>query len=55
MVQFLLQAGLERLELNIKELLLLEWMIPSAAQGTIALATREKDDTLKEILEKISC
>ena len=49
------QAGLERLELNIKELLLLEWMIPSAAQGTIALATREKDDTLKELLEKISC
>lgn len=49
------QAGIERLELNIKEFLLLDWMIPSAAQGTIALATREKDDALKKILEKISC
>ena len=49
------KAGLERLELNIKELLLLNWMIPSAAQGTIGLATREKEDTLKEVLKKISC
>ena len=49
------KAGLERLELNIKELLLLKWMIPSAAQGTIALATREKNEALKEILKKITC
>ena len=49
------QAGLERLDTNIKKLLKLKWMIPSAAQGTIALATREKEEKIKEILKKVNC
>ena len=49
------KAGLERLELKTKNTLLLNWMIPSAAQGAIALTTREKEEDLKNILQKINC
>ena len=49
------QAGLERLELNIKNKLLLKWMIPSAAQGAIALAIRREEVKLIDILKKMNC
>ena len=49
------QAGLERLELDLKNSLILDWMVPSAAQGAIAMAIREKDTIKMKILEKINC
>jgi len=49
------QAGLERLELNLKNSIILDWMVPSAAQGAIAMAIREKDTIKMKILEKINC
>ena len=49
------QAGLERLKLNIENTLLLGWMIPSAAQGTIALATKNENKKLVDIIKKFNC
>ena len=49
------KAGIDRLDLNIKNTEMLEWMIPSAAQGAIALATRENNKSLIEKIKKINC
>jgi hydroxymethylbilane synthase len=38
------QAGLERINLRPKNSIVLDWMLPAAAQGTIMLACRAKDD-----------
>ena len=48
-------AGIKRLNLEINNILELNWMIPSAAQGTIAVASKEENYYLDNILNKINC
>ena len=48
-------AGIKRLNLEIDNILELNWMIPSAAQGTIAVASKEENNYLDNILNKINC
>jgi len=48
-------AGIKRLNLEINNILELNWMIPSAAQGTIAVASKEENNYLDNILNKINC
>ena len=48
-------AGLKRLKIDSYHIIKLDWMIPSAAQGTIAVATNKKDKNMDGILKKINC
>ena len=48
-------AGLKRLKIDSYNIIKLDWMIPSAAQGTIAVATNKKDKNIDIILKKINC
>jgi hydroxymethylbilane synthase len=49
------KAGLDRLSINSNKMIVLDWMIPSAAQGTIGIASREEDLELNDLLDKINC
>ena len=49
------KAGIDRLGIDTNKMVILDWMVPSAAQGTIAIASRRKDKKLINILEKINC
>ncbi len=45
------KAGLERVELNDENSVVLDWMVPAPAQGAICVASRESDD--EELLKII--
>ena len=49
------KAGLDRLSIDPKNKTILNWMIPSAAQGTVAVASKENNLELNKILKSISC
>ncbi len=49
------KAGIDRLKINTNKIEVLDWMVPSAAQGTIAIACKKKGNSLNKILEKINC
>lgn len=49
------KAGLDRLALDSNKMIVLDWMIPSAAQGAITIASREKDLELNDLLDRINC
>ena len=47
-------AGLERINLNPKNVSSLEWMLPAPAQGAIIVVCRLEDTTLKHSLEQLN-
>jgi len=49
------KAGLDRLSIDPKNKKTLYWMIPSAAQGTIAIVSKKNSLELNKILKSISC
>ena len=49
------KAGLDRLSIDPENKTILNWMIPSAAQGTVAVASKENNLELNKILKSISC
>ena len=49
------KAGLDRLSIYPENKLVLDWMIPSAAQGAIAVASRTNENELNNLLKSISC
>ena len=48
------KAGLERLGLIPDNAVVLDWMLPAPAQGTIGIACREEDTEIQEILAAIN-
>ena len=49
------KAGLDRLSIYPENKIVLDWMIPSAAQGAIAIASRTNENELNNLLKSISC
>ncbi|MDG1031440.1 MAG: hydroxymethylbilane synthase [Flavobacteriaceae bacterium] len=49
------KAGLDRLSIYPENKIILDWMIPSAAQGAIAIASRTNENELNNLLKSISC
>ena len=49
------KAGLDRLSINPKYFELIEWMVPSAAQGVVGVATRSNDIVINKLLKSINC
>ena len=49
------KAGLDRLSINPKHFELIEWMVPSAAQGVVGVATRSNDLVINKLLKSINC
>ncbi len=49
------KAGLDRLSIKPKNYSVLNWMIPSAAQGAVAIASKKDNLDLNKILNSISC
>ena len=49
------KAGLDRLSICPENKIVLDWMIPSAAQGAIAIASRTNENELNNLLKSISC
>ena len=49
------KAGLDRLSIDPEHSELIEWMVPSAAQGVVGVATRSNDSGINELLKSISC
>ena len=49
------KAGLDRLSIKPKYYSILKWMIPSAAQGAIAIASKKDNLDLNKLLNSISC
>jgi hydroxymethylbilane synthase len=49
------KAGLDRLSIDPEYSELIEWMIPSAAQGVVGVATRSNDLVINKLLESINC
>ena len=49
------KAGLDRLSISPENKLILDWMIPSAAQGAIAIASRANENVFNNLLKSISC
>lgn len=47
-------AGLKRLEIFPEQKVLLDWMVPAPAQGVIAIACRENDDSTKEAITPLN-
>lgn len=48
------QAALERLAISSHQMITLDWMLPSPAQGAIAVTCRESDAQAKEICQSIN-
>ncbi|NAY91534.1 hydroxymethylbilane synthase [Muricauda sp. JGD-17] len=48
------QAGLERIKLLPKDVLVLDWMIPAPAQGAMMVVAKEEDITLAKVLAKLN-
>ncbi len=48
------KAGLERLDLLDERAVVLDWMLPAAAQGIVGIVSREDDREMKEICSKIN-
>ena len=48
------QAAIERLEITTHHFIKLGWMLPSPAQGAVAVVCRENDDEAKEICTRIN-
>lgn len=48
-------AGLKRLQLDSKIFCHLDWMLPAPAQGAIAITYHAKNNTVKQLLQKINC
>ena len=49
------KAGLDRLSIYPENKMILDWMIPSAAQGAVAVASRSDENELNNLLKSISC
>jgi hydroxymethylbilane synthase len=51
----LARAGLARLErlADLTEVLAASWMLPAIGQGALAVVTREEDDPVRELVEKV--
>ena len=49
------KAGLDRLSILPENKLKLNWMVPSAAQGAVAVASRCNENELNKLLKAISC
>ena len=49
------KAGLDRLSILPENKLKLNWMVPSAAQGAVAVASRCNENELNKLLKSISC
>ena len=49
------KAGLDRLSIDPEYSELIEWMIPSAAQGVVGVATRSNDLVINKLLESVNC
>lgn len=49
------KAGLDRLSISLENKMILDWMIPSAAQGAIAITSRSNEKELNNLLRSISC
>jgi hydroxymethylbilane synthase len=49
------KAGLDRLSIDPEYSELIEWMIPSAAQGVVGVATRSNDLMINKLLESVNC
>jgi hydroxymethylbilane synthase len=49
------KAGLDRLSIDPEHSELIEWMVPSAAQGVVGVATRSNDLGINELLKSITC
>ena len=49
------KAGLDRLSIDPEYSELIEWMIPSAAQGVVGVATRSNDFEINKLLKSINC
>ena len=49
------KAGLDRLSINPEHCELMEWMVPSAAQGVVGVATRSNDLVINKLLKSINC
>ena len=49
------KAGLDRLSICPENKIVLDWMIPSAAQGAIAIASRTNENELNNLLKSTSC
>jgi hydroxymethylbilane synthase len=48
------KAGLERLNLLPKDLMILDWMLPAPAQGAIAIVCREEDKDVYQACRKLN-
>ncbi len=48
------QAGLERIKLLPKDVVVLDWMVPAPAQGAMMVVAKEEDSELKQILNKLN-
>ena len=48
------QAGLERIKLLPKDVVILDWMVPAPAQGAMMVVAKEEDAELKQILNKLN-
>ena len=49
------KAGIDRLSINPEHFELIEWMVPSAAQGVVGVATRSNDFEINKLLKSINC
>ena len=49
------KAGLDRLSIDPEHSELIEWMVPSAAQGVVGVATRSNDLGINGLLKSITC
>ena len=49
------KAGLDRLSISLENKMILDWMIPSAAQGAVAITSRSNEKELNNLLRSISC
>ena len=49
------KAGIDRLSIIPEYFELIEWMVPSAAQGVVGVATRSNDFEINKLLKSINC
>ena len=49
------KAGIDRLSIIPEHFELIEWMVPSAAQGVVGVATRSNDFEINKLLKSINC